>query len=74
MFYLFFLIAFFVFITQKAYAYLDPGSGSFIMQIIIGAILGGLVTIKIYFHKVKSFFIKFFHRRKKDNHRQKTND
>jgi hypothetical protein len=71
MFNLFILIVVFILNAKKVYAYLDPGSGSFILQIIIGAILGGLVTIKIYFHKIKSFFIKLFHRQNKNTNHKK---
>ena len=40
----------------NAYAYLDPGTGSIIVQGIIGAIAGGLVVGRMYWHKFKSFF------------------
>lgn len=45
-------------------AYLDPGSGSFIIQLIVGAILGSLVAIKIYFKNIKKSFIKLFSKKK----------
>ena len=40
----------------SAQAYLDPGSGSLIIQAIIGGIMGLAMVIKIYWHKIKSFF------------------
>lgn len=46
------LIAVFPF---PAHAYLDPGTGSMIIHLLIGAIAGGLVTLKIYWAKVKGF-------------------
>ena len=42
--------------TPQAYAYLDPGTGSMILQGIIGAIAGGLVVGRMYWEKIKSFF------------------
>ena len=36
-----------------AYAYLDPGTGSMLIQGIIGAIAAVGVTIKLYWHKIK---------------------
>ena len=39
-----------------AFAYLDPGTGSIIIQGIIGAIAGGLVVGRMYWHKFKSLF------------------
>ena len=40
-------------LIQDAYAYIDPGSGSVIIQIIIGGLVGIGITIKIYWHKIK---------------------
>jgi hypothetical protein len=45
---------------EYAHAYLNPGTGSFIFQLIIAALLGGLLTIKIYWSKLKSFFKEIF--------------
>jgi len=39
--------------SLPAYAYLDPGSGSLIIQSIIGAAAALGVTIKLYWHKIK---------------------
>ena len=50
--------------SREAYAYLDPGSGSYIFQLILGSILGMGFTIKIYFKQIKDFFKS---RKKKDN-------
>jgi hypothetical protein len=38
-----------------AHAYLDPGSGSYFLQVALGVALGGLVSMKIYWKKVKSY-------------------
>ena len=38
------------------FAYLDPGSGSLILQILIGAVAGFFFAIKAYWIKIKSFF------------------
>ncbi|GAB2815723.1 hypothetical protein [Ferruginibacter profundus] len=43
---------------KNVFLYLDPGSGSYILQVIIAAILGGLMFFKNFWIKVKSFFIK----------------
>jgi ribose/xylose/arabinose/galactoside ABC-type transport system permease subunit len=39
-------------------AYLDPGSGSFILQLVLAAVLGGLFIIKGYWMKIKGLFTK----------------
>ena len=45
-------------LNTNAYAYIDPGMGSIILQGIIGAIAAGSITLKIYWHKIKFFFKK----------------
>jgi len=41
-----------------AHAYLDPGTGSIILQGLIAAVAAGLVVIKTYWYKIKTFFGK----------------
>ena len=36
-----------------AYAYLDPGTGSVIVQFIIAGLVGAGITLKVYWAKVK---------------------
>jgi hypothetical protein len=36
-----------------AYAYLDPGTGSMLIQGIIGAVAAVGITLKLYWHKIK---------------------
>ena len=38
--------------VSSAHAYLDPGTGSIILQGIIAALAAGAVFIKIYWHKL----------------------
>ena len=38
--------------------YLDPGSGSFILQILIATLVGSLFLIKAYWKKIKAYFKK----------------
>ena len=42
--------------SRTAYAYLDPGTGSMIIQILLGGIAGAAVMLKLYWHKVKALF------------------
>ncbi len=44
--------------SREASAYLDPGSGSYMIQILIGLFLGGFFTLKLYWRKLKGFFSK----------------
>jgi len=43
-------------------AYLDPGSGSFILQLLLAALVGGLFIIKSYWKKIAGFFRKLLSR------------
>lgn len=36
-------------------AYLDPGSGSYLLQLLIAGILGALFVLRGYFGRIKSF-------------------
>ena len=38
-----------------AYAYLDPGTGSYFIQIIIATLLGSMYAIKQFWYKIKLF-------------------
>jgi len=44
--------------VSDAYAYLDPGTGSLVIQVIVGALVGVGITIKIYWYKLKEKFTR----------------
>lgn len=50
-------------LLQNAFAYLDPGTGSYVFQVLVAAVIGGLFTIKIYWRKIKDFVINCFSRK-----------
>ena len=54
-------------LIQNAYAYLDPGTGSIILQAILGAIAAGFSYCAFYWNKVKNFFKKLFKKKEKNN-------
>ena len=58
------IIIFFT-LTNSAYAYLDPGTGSIILQAILGFIAASLATLSFYWSKVKLFLNKIFKKNKK---------
>lgn len=41
--------------TTAAHAYLDPGTGSIILQVLLGGIAGLAVALKLYWHKLLSW-------------------
>ena len=61
-----FLLTFVVFI-EPAYAYLDPGTGSIILQAILAFIAGAAATVSLWWGNLKMFFKKVFKLDKKDS-------
>ncbi len=49
------VLTLFVFV-QPAYAYLDPGTGSYLFQIFIASLLGSTFFLKSAFQKIKDRF------------------
>jgi hypothetical protein len=47
-----------IIILLKPLAYLDPGSGSFIIQMLLAGLLGIGVGVRIYWKKIVAFFNK----------------
>jgi hypothetical protein len=45
-------------LAPAAQAYLDPGSGSFIFQLLIGGLLGGAVAVKAFWGRIRGFFTR----------------
>ncbi len=43
-------------IHAPAHAYLDPGTGSMLLQLLLGGVAGVLVVGKLYWHRVQAFF------------------
>ncbi|OGE34545.1 hypothetical protein A3C32_04345 [Candidatus Daviesbacteria bacterium RIFCSPHIGHO2_02_FULL_41_14] len=43
---------------STAMAYLDPGSGSYFLQVVLGLLLGFLFTLKIYWGHIKTYLQK----------------
>ena len=45
-------------LSSPAYAYLDPATGSIIIQAVIGAVATWIMYSKMFAAKVKSFFVR----------------
>ncbi|MBI3306883.1 MAG: hypothetical protein HYZ84_03655 [Candidatus Omnitrophica bacterium] len=50
--------------SAKSYAYLDPGSGSYILQLIIAGLVAGSFAIKTFWKTIKNFFAGLFSKKK----------
>ncbi len=40
------------------YAYIDPGTGSYVFQLVIAGMLSVLLSIKIFWRNIKKFFAR----------------
>jgi len=48
---------------QSFLLYIDPGSGSMIIQMLIGVAVG----IGVFFRKIKAFFLQLFNKKEKSS-------
>jgi len=53
-----------LFFVKNAYAYLDGGTGSYVIQVFIGVLMGAIITIKFYWRSIKEFIKKHLKYRK----------
>ena len=61
-----FTLLWFAVFPANAYAYLDPGTGSYVLQVLVGIFLGGIFTIKVFWGNIKKSILNFVSKRKKD--------
>lgn len=45
---------------RRAYAYLDPGTGSYILQLVLAGLLGAAFAVKLFWKNIKTFFAGLF--------------
>ena len=71
-----FLTSLFVFVlsTKSAYAYLDPGTGSFILQVVAAGALGGLFAVKTFWGNITTFFSRILSKNKNPADKVKRNN
>jgi hypothetical protein len=60
----FWLLLAFMSVTENAYAYLDLGTGNYLIQMIVAGFLTTIFVLKMYFQRFISFIKKLF---KSDN-------
>ena len=56
--FVFIILASIVFLPEFMFPYLDPGTGSYVIQVILAGILGVGVGIKLFWGKIKQLFVK----------------
>lgn len=59
------LILWYFAFPRPVHAYIDPGTGSYFIQLLVGGLLALLYTVKIYWTRIRSFIsTKVDHSRK----------
>lgn len=58
-----FLLLVVVSFPETAFAYIDPGNGSILLQGLLAAIVSALVGIKFYWQKISNAVARLFGRR-----------
>ena len=58
-----FAALFLIVLTQKSYAYLDPGTGSFVFQLLLAGFIGGLFIFRLFWKRIVSLIGKLFRRK-----------
>ena len=61
------ILLFFLIISKNSYAYLDPVSGSILVQTLIGILAAAAAFIINFWKKIKFFVNKLFKKNKKIN-------
>ena len=54
------LIILFLVSTLWCYGYIDPGTGSYLVQVIIAVVAGAALGIKLFWKKIKAFITNLF--------------
>jgi hypothetical protein len=54
-------------LPDDAHAYIDPSTGSYILQILLAGLLGALFTLKIFWRNVKEYLSRIFTRSGRDD-------
>ena len=54
-------------VLARPQAYLDPGSGSYFVQLLLASLMGALFVLGVYRRKVTDFFRNLFSRNKADD-------
>jgi len=51
----------------SAHAYLDPGTGSYVVQMLIAGILGAAFAVKMYWIRIKRFVVGKFSKNERND-------
>lgn len=48
--------------VPPAHAYLDPGTGSLVIQVLIAAVVGAAFAVKVFWKRIAAFLRRAFHK------------
>jgi hypothetical protein len=54
-----------VLVPASSHAYLDPGTGSYILQIVIGVLLAAALAVRAFWHRIKTYLASLFSSKRK---------
>ena len=57
-------VLFVLIFADVACAYLDPGTGSYLFQMLLAGLVGAAVTVRLFWQHIKLFFSRIFSRRR----------
>lgn len=66
------LAVLFFIVPKNAHAYLDPGAGSYILQLIAATLFVALFAVKNFWRQIKEFVNKLFRKKDEKNNKQDT--
>lgn len=49
----------------NAFAYIDPATGSYFLQLLLAGVLGALFALKVFWRNIKGYFQAHFSRKNK---------
>ncbi len=53
--------------VQPAHAYVDPGTGSYVLQLLVAGLLGGLLAAKVFWSRTIAYLKGLVSRRRKED-------
>lgn len=55
-----FALLYVILFPLDGHAYIDPGTGSYILQLMAATLLALLFTLKVFWRRIKSFILRMF--------------
>lgn len=56
-------------LSPPAHAYLDPGTGSVLLQLLFGGVTGVVIVVRLYWQRIRGFLPSFLGKKEFDDRR-----